>query len=83
MPDAVIAKEALTKRIRASLTLLTPREEEIVRLRFGIDQEATYTLDEIGQQFDLTRERIRQIEKRAKARLKVRSASEALQEHLE
>jgi len=69
VPDAVIAKEALTKRIRASLTLLTPREEEIVRLRFGIDQEATYTLDEIGQQFDLTRERIRQIEKRALEKL--------------
>ena len=68
-PDSVIAKAALTKMIRDSLTLLTPREEEIIRLRFGIDQEATYTLDEIGQQFDLTRERIRQIEKRALEKL--------------
>jgi len=64
-PDTVIAKEALTKRIREAMAILTPREEEIVRLRFGIDQDTTYTLDEIGHLFDLTRERIRQIEKRA------------------
>ncbi len=64
-PDTVIAKEALTKRIREAMAVLTPREEEIVRLRFGIDQDTTYTLDEIGHLFDLTRERIRQIEKRA------------------
>ncbi len=69
VPDAVIAKEALTKRIREFLAHLTPREEEIIRLRFGIDQESTYTLDEVGQQFDLTRERIRQIEKRALEKL--------------
>jgi len=64
-PDTVMAKEALTKRIREAMAILTPREEEIVRLRFGIDQDTTYTLDEIGHLFDLTRERIRQIEKRA------------------
>jgi len=71
VPDAVIAKEALTKRIREFLAHLTPREEEIIRLRFGIDQESTYTLDEVGQQFDLTRERIRQIEKRALEKLSI------------
>lgn len=68
-PDSAIAKAALIKRIREALTLLTDREEEIIRLRFGIDQEATYTLDEIGNMFDLTRERIRQIEKRALEKL--------------
>ncbi|GIW46427.1 MAG: RNA polymerase sigma factor [Deltaproteobacteria bacterium] len=68
-PDSVIAKEALTKRIREALSLLTPREEEILRLRFGIDQETTYTLDEIGKKFNLTRERIRQIEKAALEKL--------------
>jgi RNA polymerase primary sigma factor len=68
-PDSAIAKAALIKRIREALKLLTDREEEIVRLRFGIDQEATYTLDEIGNMFDLTRERIRQIEKRALEKL--------------
>ncbi|MGQ0794016.1 MAG: sigma-70 family RNA polymerase sigma factor [Deltaproteobacteria bacterium] len=64
-PDSLIAKTGLTHRIREALALLTEREEEILRLRFGIDQETTYTLDEIGKKFDLTRERIRQIEKRA------------------
>ncbi|MGB7293759.1 MAG: sigma-70 family RNA polymerase sigma factor [Thermodesulfobacteriota bacterium] len=68
-PDSAIAKAALIKRIKEALTLLTDREEEIIRLRFGIDQEATYTLDEIGNMFDLTRERIRQIEKRALEKL--------------
>lgn len=68
-PDSAIARAALVKRIREALTLLTDREGEIIRLRFGIDQEATYTLDEIGNMFDLTRERIRQIEKRALEKL--------------
>ncbi|HEX3034665.1 MAG TPA: sigma-70 family RNA polymerase sigma factor, partial [Thermodesulfobacteriota bacterium] len=69
LPDSAIAKEGLTHKIRESLSLLTPREEEIIRMRFGIDQETTYTLDEIGKKFDLTRERIRQIEKRALEKL--------------
>ena len=60
-----MAMDGLMKRLRESFAILTPREEEIIRLRFGIDKESTYTLDEIGKRFDLTRERIRQIEKRA------------------
>lgn len=68
-PDSAVAKDSLNDRIRGALTLLTPREEEIIRLRFGIDKDSTYTLDEIGRRFDLTRERIRQIEKRALEKL--------------
>ncbi len=68
-PDSAVAKDSLNDRIRDVLTLLTPREEEIIRLRFGIDKDSTYTLDEIGRRFDLTRERIRQIEKRALEKL--------------
>ena len=68
-PEIVRMKEVLFERIRQALTLLTPREEEILRLRFGIGQTTTYTLDEIGKIFDLTRERIRQIEKAALAKL--------------
>ncbi|GIW48324.1 MAG: hypothetical protein KatS3mg078_2201 [Deltaproteobacteria bacterium] len=82
-PDSVIAKEALTKRIREALSLLTPREEEILRLRFGIDQETTYTLDEIGKKFNLTRERIRQIEKRALEKLQTSELGEILRSFLE
>jgi RNA polymerase primary sigma factor len=82
-PDSVMAKGALTKRIREALSLLTPREEEIVRLRFGIDQDATYTLDEIGRRFDLTRERIRQIEKRALEKLATSEFGDILKSFLE
>jgi len=82
-PDLVMAKGALTKRIRQALSLLTPREEEIVRLRFGIDQDATYTLDEIGRKFDLTRERIRQIEKRALEKLATSEFGAILKSFLE
>jgi RNA polymerase primary sigma factor len=64
-PDSLMAKAALGGRIREALSLLTPREREIIKLRFGIDQEGTNTLDEIGKRFNLTRERIRQIEKGA------------------
>jgi len=82
-PDSVMARGALTKRIREALSLLTPREEEIVRLRFGIDQDATYTLDEIGRKFDLTRERIRQIEKRALEKLATSEFGDILKSFLE
>lgn len=69
--DSVMAMTSLVRELREALTQLTDREEEIVRMRFGIDKESTYTLDEIGRKFDLTRERIRQIEKRALEKLAV------------
>ncbi|MDA2921557.1 RNA polymerase sigma factor RpoD, partial [Desulfobacterota bacterium AH_259_B03_O07] len=62
-PDSLTDKQALKGEIRKALKLLTPREDEIIRMRFGIDQETAYTLDDVGMMFDLTRERIRQIEK--------------------
>ncbi|HEX3033634.1 MAG TPA: sigma-70 family RNA polymerase sigma factor [Thermodesulfobacteriota bacterium] len=77
-PDAIVAEEGLTKKIRESLSILTPREEEIVRLRFGIGYESTYTLDEIGKKFNLTRERIRQIEKAALEKLADSNMGEVL-----
>lgn len=63
--DAVMAKEALAQRMTEALTLLTPREQEMVKMRFGIGYETEYTLDGVGKHFSLSRERIRQIEKRA------------------
>jgi RNA polymerase primary sigma factor len=81
-PDSIMANVALRKRIREALSLLTPREEEIVRLRFGIDQETTYTLDEIGKRFDLTRERIRQIEKDALKKIATSDMEEILKSFL-
>jgi RNA polymerase primary sigma factor len=52
------------------LKILSPREERVIRLRFGIGCEREHTLEEIGQEFDLTRERIRQIEADALRRLR-------------
>jgi RNA polymerase primary sigma factor len=81
-PDSVMATTALTHEIRDALNILTSREEEIIRLRFGIDQDSTYTLDEIGRRFDLTRERIRQIEKRALEKLASSEMGEILRSFL-
>ena len=81
-PDSVMASTALTQEIRDALNILTPREEEIIRLRFGIDQDGTYTLDEIGRRFDLTRERIRQIEKRALEKLAEADTGDVLRSFL-
>ena len=69
IPDTIIAKASLTEKLQEALTLLNQREEEIIRLRFGIGKQSTYTLDEIGKRFNLTRERIRQIEKSALGKL--------------
>lgn len=79
IPDSLVAKSDLTGKLREALMLLNPREEEILRLRFGIDQHSTYTLDEIGRKFNLTRERIRQIEKAALGKL----ANSDIKDHLE
>jgi len=79
IPDSMVARSDLTDKLREALTLLSPREEEILRLRFGIDQQSTYTLDEIGKRFNLTRERIRQIEKAALGKL----ANSEIKDHLE
>lgn len=59
----------LRRKVLKALSTLTPREEEIIRLRFGIDTGTAMTLEEIGQKFNLTKERIRQIEGRALNRL--------------
>ena len=79
IPDTLVAKSDLTDKLKEALTLLNPREEEILRLRFGIEQQSTYTLDEIGKRFNLTRERIRQIEKAALGKL----ANSEVKDHLE
>lgn len=79
IPDSVIAKASLAEKLKEALLLLNEREEEIIRLRFGIDRQSTYTLDEIGKRFNLTRERIRQIEKAALGKL----ANSNIKDHLE
>ncbi len=80
--DDQIMKESLHQKVDDMLKHLSQREEQILRMRFGFNGD-TKTLEDIGKEIGLSRERVRQIEKRAKARLKIRSTNEALQEHLE
>jgi RNA polymerase primary sigma factor len=80
--DDQIMKASLHDKVDDMLKHLSKREEQILRMRFGFNGE-TRTLEDIGKEIGLSRERVRQIEKRAKARLKVRSANESLEEHLE
>ncbi len=72
--DAAMAL-SLEEQTRKVLATLTPREEQILRMRFGIDERTDYTLEEVGQRFAVTRERIRQIE--AKALRKLRNPTRA------
>jgi len=78
-----VIKAAIPERIEEALSVLTPREEEVIRRRFGIGYETEYTLDEIGKQFSLSRERIRQIEKEALNKLRDSDSGEVLKSFLE
>ncbi|MCP4036366.1 MAG: sigma-70 family RNA polymerase sigma factor, partial [bacterium] len=62
---------------------LTPREAKVLRMRFGIDMNTDHTLEEVGKQFDVTRERIRQIEAKALRKLRHPSRSSVLRSFLE
>jgi len=82
-PDTAVAKSTLADKLRSALGTLTDREEMILKMRFGIGYETTYTLDEIGMHFNLTRERIRQIEKRALEKLEASEISGMLKSFLD
>ena len=76
--DAVL-RHSLRDRTRAVLKTLTPREEEVIRLRFGVDADSPHTLEEVGRHFAVTRERIRQIETRALRKLRRPARRRALE----
>ena len=82
-PFEAAARSLLRERASHLLSGLTPREERILRLRFGIGTDRDYTLAEVGRMFNVTRERIRQIEAKALAKLKASMASSALHELLD
>ncbi len=69
-PTEAILREDLSTQVQRALATLSPKEREVVRLRFGIGDDVPRTLDEIGQRYGLTRERIRQIEGKALQRLR-------------
>ena len=75
--------EGLCRATREVLEGLTPREAKVLRMRFGIDMNTDHTLEEVGKQFDVTRERIRQIEAKALRKLRHPSRSERLRTFLD
>ncbi len=82
LPDEPIMFESLKEEIHAALSTLTDREQQILKLYFGIDRGKPLTLNEIGEEFNLTRERVRQIKQKAIRRLQHRSRREALRPYL-
>ena len=81
-PDKKLLHESLKTEIERALETLTPREADVVRLYFGLHEQHAMTLEEIGETFDLTRERVRQIKEKAIRRLKHTSRSKILKTYL-
>ena len=81
-PDRTLLHESLKTEIERALETLTPREADVVRLYFGLGNQHAMTLEEIGETFDLTRERVRQIKEKAIRRLKHTSRSKILKTYL-
>lgn len=81
-PDSTLMKESLQVEIEKILSTLKPREAEIIRLYFGLEGDRPLTLEEIGEHFRLTRERVRQIKEKALRRLRHRSRLEPLRKYL-
>ena len=76
-------RENLYHQVRKVLGTLTEREEKVLRWRFGIGEHTDHTLEEVGQEFDVTRERIRQIEAKALRKLRHPSRSKQLKSFME
>ncbi len=74
-PREDLAHQELAELTRRGLATLSPREEKVLRMRFGIGQRTEHTLEAVGQDFNVTRERIRQIEAKALDKLRRRCAS--------
>ena len=81
-PDRTLLHESLRTEIERALETLTPREADVIRLYFGLGDQHPMTLEEIGETFDLTRERVRQIKEKAIRRLKHTSRSKILMTYL-
>lgn len=78
IPDVSVAKQLMRRHVRSLLSILSPRERQIIRLRYGIEDSKQKSLSEIGNIFGLSKERVRQLESRALYRLKQCLGSEGL-----
>ncbi|MGM0551187.1 MAG: sigma-70 family RNA polymerase sigma factor [Bacteroidota bacterium] len=81
-PDSELLSDSLRKEIERALSSLTEREANIIKLYFGLNGKHPYTLEEIGEEFNLTRERVRQIKEKAIKRLKHATRSKILKSYL-
>ena len=82
-PIDIVAGQSLSEQTKKVLATLTPREEKVLRMRFGIGEKTDHTLEEVGQSFDVTRERIRQIEAKALRKLRHPCRSKKLKAFIE
>ena len=82
-PQDAVVNENLADQTRRVLATLAPREERVLKMRFGIGERANHTLEEVGQDFEVTRERIRQIEAKALRKLRHPSRSRHLKSFIE
>lgn len=81
-PDSELMNDSLRREVQRALSTLTQREADVITLYFGLNGEHPMTLEEIGERFDLTRERVRQIKEKAIRRLRHTSRSKALKPYL-
>ncbi|MBO4384589.1 MAG: RNA polymerase sigma factor RpoD [Clostridia bacterium] len=82
-PESIASSSMLQSHLEEVLRTLTPREEKVLRLRFGLDDGKTRTLEDVGKEFNVTRERIRQIEAKALRKLRHPSRSKRLKDFLD
>lgn len=81
-PEESATQQLLKEHVNVMLDILTPREQKILKMRFGLEDGRTHTLEEVGQEFGVTRERIRQIEAKALAKLRKNRESRDLKDYL-
>jgi len=81
-PDDGLMNDSLRKEVQRALSTLTQREADVITLYFGLNGEHAMTLEEIGEKFNLTRERVRQIKEKAIRRLRHTSRSKTLKPYL-
>lgn len=81
-PDATLMSDSLRQEVQRALSTLTRREADVITLHFGLNGHTALTLEEIGEKFSLTRERVRQIKEKAIRRLRHTTRSQALKPYL-
>jgi RNA polymerase primary sigma factor len=81
-PEQRATHQLLKEQVAGVLSLLTPREQKILRMRFGLEDGRSHTLEEVGLEFGVTRERIRQIEAKALTKLRKHRESKKLKDYL-